>query len=209
MHPGASLAHVGPIRMTLPGILNRSLALLAAVAALTTALSAAPAITGSAADGGQGPVTKKTGISGRTNERLNKFQVAAGSVMQARLRTPLDSSTARVDDQVDAVLTGPVSQDGTELIPAGSALLGKVLNVVAASPRQPLGRIEVAFYIVEHAATRSRAAIETQAVLFQAFPIEESGQARRTKPRPLDVRSSPDEMLSVRLAEPLIVYIPR
>lgn len=152
---------------------------------------------------------KTAGAAGRTNDRLNKFQVAAGSVMQARLRTPIDSSTARVDDQVDAVLTGPVNQNGTELIPSGSALLGKVVNVTAASSRQPLGKVEIAFFVVEHSTTGSRAAIETHTVLFQAVTAEDPAKGRRSKPQPLDVRSSPDQPLIVRLAEPLIVYIPR
>jgi type IV secretory pathway VirB10-like protein len=155
------------------------------------------------------PPAKKAVSAGRTSDRLSKFQVAAGSVMQARLRTPVDSSTARVDDQVDAVLTAPVTQNATELIPAGSVLLGKVVSVTAASPQQLLGQVQVVFYVVEHSATGSRAAIESHRLVFQALPAEETSKGRRKKPLPIDVRSSPDQPLNVRLFEPLIVYIPR
>jgi hypothetical protein len=187
-------------------LLNRMAA--GATILLTIGLTEARLI-GTQSSGGPGPNSKKSGVAGKANERLNKFQVAAGSVMQVRLRTPVDSSTARVDDQVDAVLTGPITQEGTELIPSGSTLLGKILNVTAASVRQPLGKVEVGFYIVEHAGTGSRAAIETHTVLFHALPAEDPAQGRRNKARPVDVRSSPDQPLTVRLAEPLIVYIPR
>ena len=192
--------------MTPLSILNRT----AAVATILLTMSVPEArLIGIQSGVAPGTSVKKSGVAAKPNERLSKYQVAAGSVMQARLRTPVDSSTARVDDQVDAVLTGSVNQEGTELIPSGSSLLGKILNVTAASPRQPFGRVEVGFYIVEHAGTGSRAAIQTHTVLFQARPAEDTAQGRRNKPRLLDVRSSPDQLLTIRLAEPLIVYIPR
>ena len=187
---------------------RRTLAALAAAAVLLTIGLTEGRLIGNGLTRPQSSDQKKS-AAGRTNGRLTKFQVAAGSVMRARLRTPVDSSTARVDDQVDALLIGPVEQEGTELIPSGSTLLGKILNVTAASARQPLGSVEVGFYIVEHAGTGSRAAIETHSVRFQAIPDEHAPQGRRNKPRPVDVRSSPDQPLTVRLAEPLIVYIPR
>jgi hypothetical protein len=144
----------------------------------------------------------------RQSDRLTTFQVAAGSVLQARLKTPLDSASARVDDQVDAELAGPVSQNGTELIPAGSPIIGKVLDVTRATPRQPLGRVAIAFYVIEHPGTGSRAAIDTHAVVLQAMPVAEEGRDRRKK-TPVDVRSSPLQLLTVKLAEPLVVYIPK
>lgn len=169
-------------------------------------LSAGP---GTAATAGTGPARAK--VQKIATERLKKYQVPAGSVFQARLVTDLDSATARVDDQVDATLAVAVNQDGTELIPAGSVVIGKVLDVTPASPRRPLGRIAIAFFVIQHFATGSRAAIETHSIVLQASaPVnEESAAGRRSKKRPIDVRSSPEQLLTLRLAEPLIVYIPK
>ena len=66
----------------------------------------------------------------------------------ARLRSPIDSRTARNDDQVDATLTGAVTQDGVELIPAGSIIHGRILQADAATRKSPLGRFEIAFTYV-------------------------------------------------------------
>ena len=140
--------------------------------------------------------------------RLDKYQVAAGSLLQARLVSPLDSATARVNDQVDAKLADAVKQDGTELIPAGSVILGKVVNVVPASRRNLFGQVVITFSVIEHAGTGSRAAIETESIVLRAAEIRDS-EDRRAKKRPVDARFDPPQLLSVRLAEPLVVYIPQ
>ena len=145
----------------------------------------------------------------KQSDQLITFQVAAGSILQARLKTPIDSASTRVDDQIDAELAGPVNQDGTELIPAGSPIIGKVLDVTRASSRQPLGRVAIAFYVIEHPLTGSRAAIDTHAVVLQAAPAADEGRDRRVKKAPVDVRSLPAQLLNVRLSQPLIVYIPK
>ena len=89
-------------------------------------------------------------------------------MLQARLRTTVGSASSRVDDQVDATLLEPVNGSGLELIPAGSAIHGKVVEAVPASPRDLRGRVAVAFFVVQHAATGSRAAIVTRAIVFDA-----------------------------------------
>jgi hypothetical protein len=99
---------------------------------------------------------------------LARFQVAAGTALLLTLRTPLDSSTAAVDDQVEGVLWSPVIQDGLELIPEGSIAFGRVKEVARASEKMPEGSITLTFSVVEHAATRSRATIKTRDVIIAA-----------------------------------------
>ena len=142
-------------------------------------------------------------------ERLEAFQIAAGTVLQARITTPVDSATAPVNDQVDATLTEAAKQDGTELIPVGSRILGKVVAVAAASRRNPLWQVVITFTAVEHGTTGSRAAIETSNIVLRAELDPAEREDRRARKRLVEARPNPTQVLAVRLAEPLIVYIPQ
>lgn len=141
---------------------------------------------------------------------LVDHRVPAGATLQARLRTTVGSASNRVDDQVDAILLEPVTADGIELIPAGSAIHGKVVDVTPASARDLRGRLSIAFFVVQHAVTGSRAAIVTRTILFEASePDEPVGKGRQPRKYPVDVQTSPSQPVTVTLTQPLIVYIPK
>ena len=142
--------------------------------------------------------------------RLARYQVAAGTALLLKLRTPLDSATASVNDQVEAELWSPVVQDGVELIPVGSVTIGKVVSVVRASERTPIGTLTFIFTVIEHAGTGDRAMLTTRHVV-----IEAPREPRSTKGRGKDrlklaqvVLPSGAPMVGVT-AEPLVVRIPR
>jgi len=103
----------------------------------------------------------------------------------------------------DAVLR--VRDDGVgmsaELIPKGSTLHGKVIDVQAASKQNRVGRIVVAFNVIEHVETRSLATIQTRSIPFEAT------LAPKEKFR--DVRVESGEQLTLTLATPLKVRLPR
>jgi hypothetical protein len=125
------------------------------------------------------------------------------------MRTPLDSATALVDDQIEAVLWSPVIQDEIELIPEGSVAIGRVREFVRASEKTPAGSLTVTFTIVEHAETRSRAPINTQNVVFAApLPEPQRGRFKR-RPKPVDVSIGPGSRLVAVTSVPLTVWIPR
>ena len=142
--------------------------------------------------------------------RFARYQVAAGSALLLKLRTPLDSATASVNDQVDAELWSPVIQDGVELIPAGSVAMGKVVSVVRASERTPIGTLTFVFTIIEHAGTGDRAMLTTRNVV-----IEAPREPRSTKGRGKDrlkiaqIVLSAGTPLVAMTAEPLLVRIAR
>ena len=141
--------------------------------------------------------------------RPGQYRVAIGTVLTARLRSGIDSRTAQANDQIDAVLTGPVVQDGVELIPGGSVLHGSVVRAEAATRNAPLGRIEIVFTVVQHADTRSRAAIRTRPATFAAeAPADPAPGKRPKKLQPIDVTLSPGQPLALTLADTLLVYIP-
>jgi hypothetical protein len=146
----------------------------------------------------------------RAVARPDHYQVPIGTVVSARLRTPIDSSVNQMNDQVDAVLSDAVTQDGVELIPAGSLLHGSILSVEAASRLMPLGHVSFAFAVVQHVQTGSRAAFVSQSISVEAQPpAEPAGKGRGARSQPIDVRLAAGHPLHVTLAQPVIVAIPK
>jgi len=141
--------------------------------------------------------------------QLTRYQVAAGTALLLTMRTPLDSATALVDDQVEAVLWSPVIQDDLELIPEGSVAIGRVREVVRASEKTPAGRITVTFAVVEHAETRSRAMIKTQDVVINAPPSEPQRGRFKRRPKPVDASMKAGTRFVAMTIAPLTVSIPK
>lgn len=131
------------------------------------------------------------------------YQMPAGTVVGGKLETTVHSATSGVGDQVDARLTESIVRDGVELIPAGSVMHGTVVEAFAANPREPRGRIAIAFFVIEHAATNSRAAIKTRTIALDGPPPLEK------KPKPADVQLTAGQALNVVLTDPLLIRIPK
>jgi len=165
------------------------------------ALSGVAAPSPAAAQTAQKPLksqktSRRSSASGYTD-----YQLPAGAVLAVKLRTTVRSAASDTGDQVDAVLTEPVTRDGVELIPAGSTLHGTVIDVLRASPIELRGRISVAFFVVEHAVTGSRATIKTRAIAIDApAPVDK---------RPVDVELTAGQPLNVILSDPLLIHIPK
>ena len=132
--------------------------------------------------------------------RLRQYRLPIGTLLPVQLRTPVGSGMSAVDDQVDAKLSEDITQDGLEMIPAGSLVHGKVVDVVPASPKGERARITLAFAVVQHAVTHSRAAIRTRSVTLEA-PL---GDPKA----PIDVSLGPGHPLVLTLSEPLTVFLP-
>jgi hypothetical protein len=137
-----------------------------------------------------------------------RFQVAAGTALLLTMRTPLDSATAVVGDQVEAVLWSPVIQNDEELIPEGSVMLGEVRQVVRAAEKTPAGSLTVAFTIVEHAETRSRAPLKTHDVSVTATLEPPRGRIKK-KYTPVDASIAAGARLVATTSVPLTVAIVR
>jgi len=147
------------------------------------------------------PKSSARAMPGNARGRHDDYQVPAGTPLTIQLRTSLDSGSAQIDDLVRGTLVEAVSQDGVELIPKGSALHGKVTNVLHASRENRTGRLVFAFHVIEHVETRSLATIATRAVTFDA--------TLGPKEKFRDVRVPADERITVTLSSPLQVHIPR
>lgn len=150
----------------------------------------------------------RNGLSKKaTVPKVDEYQVAAGSALLLKLRTPLSSASSAVDQQVEATLWSPVYQNGVELIPDGSVMIGKVLEVVPATRRKPLGSITFAFSIIEHATTKSLAMVTTQKVVFTAQQVQIGG--KRVKQEPTDAIVPEGTSFVAMTADALLVRIPR
>ena len=96
----------------------------------------------------------------RRNVRLGKYTrqvktqptyltVASNTVIRVRMNESLNSGNARVGDRFSTNVTEPVyAAGGTEVIPVGSRVWGRVTSVRKAGRRTP-GNISVGFYQVE------------------------------------------------------------
>jgi hypothetical protein len=144
-------------------------------------------------------------------KRFDEYRLAIGTPLAAELRTPISSASSESGDQVDATLTEAVTQDGVELIPAGSVLHGSVVEAVASSTAEPRGYVAIAFVVVQHSMTGSRAAIKTRPFVIKAEMPEDAAPSaeRHTKVYPVDVVVHRGHRLQLTLAEPLLVRIPR
>ena len=175
--------------------------LAAAIGALT---SHGPSGLAAAQQKSRGPAASKP-----AGQQFDRYQVAAGTALLLKLSTPLNSGTAVVDDQVEAVLWSPVVQDGIELVPAGSVVFGKVTEFVRATDQRPTGSISFAFKIIEHAETGSRETLSTQKIIMEAQREVDTGRGKKRRLDPVDVAIPAGMRLVAMTAEPLLVRIPR
>ena len=158
------------------------------------------------------PPPQKSGPASRKapGRGFDRYQVAAGTALLVKLRTPLSSATAAVEDQVEATLWSPVVQNGVELVPEGSTVFGKVIAVRRASERTPAGALEFKFSIIEHAGTGSRETLSTRTVYLWGTPVAQTGRGRgKARPTPVDAVMAEGTAFSAMTAEPLLVRIPR
>jgi hypothetical protein len=140
-------------------------------------------------------------VAGRERGRYDDYQVPAGTPLVVRLRTTLDSASGQVDDPVRATLMDAVIQNGAELIPKGSTLHGKVIEVQPATKQNRAGHVAVAFNVIEHLETRSLATIQTKPMPFDA--------TLEPKEKFKDIRVESGEQLTLVLATPLKVRLPK
>lgn len=152
--------------------------------------------------------TAAAGPAQKRQARLREYKVPIGSLLPAKLRMPIGSVSSQPNDQVDAVLVEPVVQDGVELIPAGSVVHGRVVEAVPAVKPDERGRISLAFAVVQHRDTKSRAAIETRAITIEAEPPAVPTAKKRKRQDPVNVELVAGYRVDLILSAPLRVFIP-
>jgi hypothetical protein len=69
-----------------------------------------------------------------------------GSMVEARLMTPLSSATAHQGDAVEAIISRPLFEDGRLILPQGSVLQGSVIQVHPARHPGRNGELRLVFH---------------------------------------------------------------
>jgi len=64
--------------------------------------------------------------------KFREFTVPEGTKLAVRLDSAVGSDSSRIDDPIEATLTDAVVVDGTEVLPSGSVVRGKVVAVESA-----------------------------------------------------------------------------
>jgi hypothetical protein len=154
------------------------------------------------------PVSSAETQRKKSDPELREYRLPIGTPVFVVLRTGIDSATSQVDDQVDAELSQPVVQDDVELIPEGSVVHGRVVGVVPAAGKKIRGQITVKFEVVQHAETKSRAAMPTRSLTFEADPPARASAGRK-RDAPMNVALPAGSPLVLTLSEPLVVFIPK
>ena len=169
-------------------------------------------MTASGIAGGYEPQKSRGPAISTEPSQFARYQVPAATALLLKLRTPLDSATTSIGEQVEATLWSPIIQDGVELVPAGSVVFGKVISVVRASERAPIGSVTFTLSIIEHGETRSRESLSTRKVVMAAprEPESDPGGGKKKKRQPPVNAVVPSGTSFVAMTtEPLIVLVPR
>ena len=142
------------------------------------------------------------------SSQFDNFQIPAGTALLLELKTPFDSASAKIDDEIEAALWSPVIQNGVELIPAESIVSGKITGVVRASKETPIGSVTFMLTVVQHRGTLDRAMLRTQRVVIEA-PAEPVAPGKSRKQKPAEAAMTPGSRFVAVMSEPLIVRIPK
>ena len=82
----------------------------------------------------------------RQSSRLRLERLPLGSLVHARLLTPLSSAVAQKGDSVQAVVSQPLFDQGKLIIPEGSLLKGSVVQVASARRLSRNGQLRFVFH---------------------------------------------------------------
>jgi hypothetical protein len=134
-------------------------------------------------------------------------QVPAGTMLFIELRTPLASDSSEPQDPIKGVLKSAVSIDGVELVPAGSVVLGAVVDAMPALRKNDRARLAFRFNVLEHPQTGSRVPIKTEV---RAFAVDAGKKKKGAEGAAAfeQVRLDAGADVSSSLREPFVVRIP-
>ena len=132
----------------------------------------APASAGSSAAVADPPAGERAArgpAAAEPNEpAYREVTLPAGTVLPLTLRTSVGSDTSNVEDPVRATLQSPVRVDGTQVLPAGTAVTGHVTNAEKAGRVKGRAQIAFRFTRLDLPGEGGTTAIRTGAVVRQA-----------------------------------------
>ena len=109
---------------------------------------------------------------------FRELTVPSGTTLSVTLGTPVASDTSKVEDPVRATLKAPVSVEGVQAIPAGTAVLGNVTSAVRSAKVKGLASIGVRFHTLDLPGDGGRHEISTATITREAKPTKKKDAAK-------------------------------
>ena len=130
----------------------------------------------------------------------------AGSVVHARLVTPLSSSTAKQGDAVEAVITAPLVMSDHLILPEGSVIKGSVLQAQPARRMGRNGQLRILFHqVAPPNGLEQKVETNLEAVAVakdEHLKLDDEGGAQVTTPRTRYLTTGIQVMLAATQAAP-------
>lgn len=98
--------------------------------------------------------------------------VPSGTTLSVTLGTSIASDTSKVEDPVRATLKTPISIEGVQALPSGTAVLGNVTSAVRSAKVKGLASVGVRFHTVDLPGDGSRHEISTATITREAKPTK-------------------------------------
>lgn len=90
-------------------------------------------------------LTRSTRVVRRAPVPIRYFTINANQTIRVRMNETVTSATARLGDKFSTTVVDPVYAAGTEVIPAGSVIVGRVTEVTPAGRKSKAGELGVNF----------------------------------------------------------------
>jgi hypothetical protein len=104
--------------------------------------------------------------------------IPAGTVLPIELRTTVGSETSKVEDQVRGTLRRPISINGTEVLPAGTEVLGTVTEATRSGRVKGLARVAFRFSRLDVPGDAERISIRTASIAREAQATKKKDAAK-------------------------------
>jgi hypothetical protein len=99
---------------------------------------------------------------------FREVTVPSGTTLSVTLGTSIASDTSKVEDPVRATLKTPISVEGVQALPAGTAVLGNVTSAVRSAKVKGLASIGVRFHTLDLPGEGGRHEISTATITHEA-----------------------------------------
>lgn len=109
---------------------------------------------------------------------FRELTVPSGTTLSVTLGTSIASDTSKVEDPVRATLKAPVSIDGVQVIPAGTAVLGNVTSAVRSAKVKGLASVGLRFHTLDLPGEGGRHDISTATITREAQPTKKKDAAK-------------------------------
>jgi hypothetical protein len=117
--------------------------------------------TGEPADAVGSPEPRADGTAGKAGPKYREVTIPSGTVLPVELQTAVASDTSRVEDAVRATLRRAIVINGTQVLPAGTAVLGHVTAAERSARVKGRARIAMRFTRLDPPGEAERVTIRT------------------------------------------------